>query len=130
MPAAVMRAPSSTFHTAGPLPERQWERSVPSKRTIASDGALPGVSWVLGVPGVITGRLRAVAVVDVPLAAGEHRRVLVAELRLLLADEERGGRQRGEGGRGEGGGEASGHGWAFTSGRGLAAPARRGRVAP
>src|SRR5437899_7946966 len=32
-----------------------WERSLPSKRTVASDGALPTWSSRLGIPGVTTG---------------------------------------------------------------------------
>src|SRR5689334_10852521 len=32
-----------------------WERSLPSNRTVASEGALPTWSSVLGTPGVTTG---------------------------------------------------------------------------
>src|SRR5216684_3312769 len=46
----------STFHLAG-LPSLccHLERSLPSKRTIASEGGRPGISGVLVVPGSMTG---------------------------------------------------------------------------
>ena len=40
------------------------------------------------MPGVMTGGNGPVAVVDVPLAPGKHRRVFVAELVLILADDQ------------------------------------------
>ncbi len=74
-----------------------------------------------GRAGRDDGRLGPVAVVDVPLAAGQHRRVLEAQLRLVLADEDRGNREDRRGARGEGGRESTDHGIG-TSGRELTAP--------
>src|SRR5579859_5151629 len=63
VPGATTMAPSTVFHCAGPpFLLTHFERSLPSKRTMASEGGLPGASGVLAVPGVITGgtgRLRS-----------------------------------------------------------------------
>ena len=46
-------APSSTFQPAGLSPwPRHFKRSRPSNSTTASEGAWPGTSCVLAVPGV------------------------------------------------------------------------------
>src|SRR5260370_19320922 len=49
------KIPFSTFHFAG-LPSlcAHFDRSLPSKRTTASDGGRPGESCVFDVPGSIT----------------------------------------------------------------------------
>ena len=54
---------------------------MPSNRTTASDGGLPGSCWVLHVPGVIDRWERPITIVDVPAASRQHRRILVADLR-------------------------------------------------
>src|SRR5271169_4178383 len=49
-------APFTNFHRAAPsLLSAHLERSLPSNRTMASAGGIPGFSCVLGVPGVTTG---------------------------------------------------------------------------
>src|SRR6187200_2982819 len=52
LPGATVRTPSATFHGAGPLPLSlaQCDRSLPSNRTMASDGGSPGFA-----PGVTSG---------------------------------------------------------------------------
>src|SRR6266404_1852907 len=48
--------PSCTIHLVGlPSMLAHCERSLPSKRTVASEGALPAFSCVLAVAGVISG---------------------------------------------------------------------------
>ena len=82
VPDAITRAPSTIFQAAGrPRRPFQCDRSVPSNKTMASDGGRPG--FVLGTRRAWShdGRQRPVAVVDMPLAAGQHRRVLEADLR-------------------------------------------------
>src|SRR5437867_6251990 len=50
-------APSLTIHLVGtptPSSDSHFDRSLPSNRTIASDGGFPGCATELNVPGVTT----------------------------------------------------------------------------